>query len=127
MSSIEKQLEEAAMKKKEKRNAQAALMAEENQAAAAASANININNDENINNDNNKNIDKSVGAADVDIDDVVDQDRRKTFTKKPVGLYFDADVKRALEKYKKAMGRGAMSELLNDLARRALTQKGYMK
>lgn len=44
-----------------------------------------------------------------------------------VGIYFEHDVKKALDKFQKDNGRGAKSDLINSLARYAMKQKGYLK
>ena len=57
------------------------------------------------------------------------EDKKPKKEAKPdmVGIYFEHDVKKALDKYQKDNGRGAKSDLLNSLARYAMKKKGYLK
>ena len=57
------------------------------------------------------------------------EDKKPKKEAKPdmVGIYFEHDVKVALDKYQKDNGRGAKSDLLNSLARYAMKKKGYLK
>lgn len=63
---------------------------------------------------------------DINIDEIINQSRNTKSDKQLVGIYFDPDVKKALEKYQRKEGKGAKSSLLNDLARAAMKQKGFL-
>lgn len=43
--------------------------------------------------------------------------KKKAFDKIVVGIHFEPEVKRALDKYQKANGKGAKSALMNDLVK----------
>ena len=79
-------------------------------------------------NNDNEDGDQTMENLAKEIQEILkDDNNKKTAKPEMVGIYFDTDVKRALDKYQKDNGRGAKSDLLNKLARLALTQKGYLK
>ena len=79
-------------------------------------------------NNDNEDGDQTMENLAKEIQEILKDDNNKKAAKpEMVGIYFDTDVKRALDKYQKDNGRGAKSDLLNKLARLALTQKGYLK
>lgn len=85
------------------------------EAAAALDPHSNINNNNNENEDDN-----------MSFEAVINQNRGTKSTTQLVGIYFEPDVKDALAQYQKDMGKGAKSSLINDLAKLAMKQKGYL-
>lgn len=79
-----------------------------------------VNENVNVNENNNNNI---------DLESVLKQHEETNTSKSDkelVGIYFDPDVKAALDAYQRNNKRGAKSSLVNDIARLALKQKGYL-
>lgn len=76
-----------------------------------------VNDDININPNNNEN---------MDIHQIINKKNIGKTTKELVGIYFEPEVKKALDKLQKAEGRGAKSELVNDITKWALQQKGLL-
>lgn len=63
-----------------------------------------------------------------ELNDIIEDKKPKKEAKPDmVGIYFEHDVKVALDKYQRDNGRGAKSDLLNSLARYAMKKKGYLK
>lgn len=73
--------------------------------------------------DNNININNNVSE---DIYEIINKKSGTKSVKELVGIYFEPEVKRALDKLQKAEGRGAKSELVNDITKWALQQKGLL-
>lgn len=75
---------------------------------------VNINMNNNTNTDLPFNLDEIIGTTEDKTEKVL------------VGIYFDPEVKRALEKVNRKKGRGAKSEFVNNITKWALKQQGYM-
>lgn len=105
------------------RNARAELM--KDPFIEEKSPNVNVNNsvNSNINANNEENLPVAAGS---DLDAIISGMKSPKFDKTLVGIYFTPDVKEGLDKLQKAEGRGAKSDLLNELARYALKQRGYL-
>lgn len=63
---------------------------------------------------------------DVDINDILNANRGKKSDKELVGIYFEPEVKRALDALQKREGRGAKSDFVNDIVKWALQQKNQL-
>lgn len=103
---MSRKLEDIKNKMNSKRNAKGELMGPGEE---LNSPNVNINDNDNSG-----------------LKGIITKEKPRKTAKELVGIYFDKDVKEALDAYQKAEGRGAKSELLNDLARYALEQKGLL-
>lgn len=99
-----------------KRDARSSLMGN---TVAEKENDINVN--DNVNNNENENIND-----DVDIRKIINKRTSTKPVKELVGIYFEPEVKRALDKLQKSEGRGAKSELVNDITKWALQQKGLL-
>lgn len=83
----------------------------------------NINNNENV---NINNIEDENNNTDVEIHKIINKKANSKSVKELVGIYFEPEVKKALDKLQKVEGRGAKSELVNDITKWALKQKGLL-
>jgi hypothetical protein len=92
------------------RNARESLMGEENK-----NNNININ----VNDVNNV-------KGNEDINEIINKKLGRKSNKELVGIYFEPEVKRALNKLQKLEGKGAKSAFVNNIAKWALKQKGLL-
>jgi hypothetical protein len=99
-----------------KRDARSSLMGN-----AVTEEEINKNVNDNVNNNEDENINN-----DVDIHHIINKRANAKSVKELVGIYFDPEVKKALDKLQRAEGRGAKSELVNDITKWALQQKGLL-
>lgn len=79
------------------------------------------NNNENININVNNNVQEI-----EDIKEIINQKLGAKSNKVLVGIYFEPEVKRALNKLQKLEGKGAKSEFINNIAKWALKQKGLL-
>lgn len=77
----------------------------------------------------NINMDNNANAAEeaFNLDDILGMNQEDKKTKELVGIYFDPEVRKALEKVNKEKGRGAKSDFVNNITKWALKQKGYLK
>jgi hypothetical protein len=108
-----------------KRDARSSLMG----SAVTENNDVSENNDKNINNNDNVNINKikdENNNTDVEIHEIINKKSNSKSVKELVGIYFEPEVKKALDKLQKAEGRGAKSELVNNITRWALKQKGLL-
>jgi hypothetical protein len=80
----------------------------------------NINTNDNSNNDEKVNTNMNDNPA----NDPILQSNKSD--KELVGIYFDPDVKAALQRLNKQYGRGKQSELVNDITRRKLKDLGLL-
>jgi hypothetical protein len=94
-----------------KRDARSTLMGSPNN-----NVNINDNVSGNVNKNNND---------EINIDDIINRTSEKS-EKLLVGIYFDPDVKKALDRYQQKEKKGAKSQFVNDITRWALKQKGLL-
>jgi hypothetical protein len=109
-----------------KRDARSSLMG-----SAVTEGNIDIQENVNkiIDNNDNVNINKTKDGninSDVNIHEIINKKANSKSVKELVGIYFEPEVKKALDKLQKAEGRGAKSELVNDITKWALKQKGLL-
>ncbi|MBT2757947.1 hypothetical protein J7E71_18915 [Mesobacillus foraminis] len=81
----------------------------------------------NINNENvniNNNDDKVTQNSTIDINEIIGKTKKSE--KEMVGIYFEPEVRKALDKLKKLEGKGAKSSFVNDITKWALQQKGLL-
>lgn len=79
-------------------------------------------NNETINiNNNDNNIPKN---SPIDINDIIGKTKKSE--KEMVGIYFEPEVRKALDKLKKLEGKGAKSMFVNNITKWALQQKGLL-
>lgn len=81
--------------------------------------NNNANSNENSNENNND-------AASDPLDRIINKKKKKDDTHTLKGIYFENDVARALDKIKSSGGKGIQSEVVNDIVKKALKEKGFM-
>ncbi|MFP5116123.1 hypothetical protein ACSU64_27835 [Bacillaceae bacterium C204] len=112
--SIQDKIREQADREKQKKDAEQKALLNEKEGGNPVSV---VVSEPNVNNNN---------IEDINIDAIINQNRTTKSDKQMVGIYFDPDVKKALEKYQRKEGKGAKSSLLNDLARAAMKQKGFL-
>jgi hypothetical protein len=77
------------------------------------------------NNNEDININNNVKEKE-DIKEIINQKLGEKSNKELVGIYFEPEVKRALNKLQKLEGKGAKSEFVNNIAKWALKQKGLL-
>jgi hypothetical protein len=113
-----------------KRDARSSLMGS---AVSEVNNDISENTNGNIDNNNNNsdnvnvnNIKNENNNTDVEIHEIINKKANSKSVKELVGIYFEPEVKKALDKLQKAEGRGAKSELVNDITKWALKQKGLI-
>lgn len=78
------------------------------------------NEDININNNDNK----APQNSPIDINEIIGKTKKSE--KEMVGIYFEPEVRKALDKLKKLEGKGAKSTFVNDITKWALQQKGLL-
>jgi hypothetical protein len=109
-----------------KRDARSSLMGN---AATTENNDISKNVNENMNNNDNVNVNKNKNEnnhTDVEIHEIINKKVNSKPVKELVGIYFEPEVKKALDKLQKAEGRGAKSDLVNSITKWALRQKGLL-
>ncbi|WP_121614491.1 hypothetical protein [Mesobacillus foraminis] len=101
---------------------QVAVKTDAGNTEATDTANKNDINNKNVNINNNDN--KPIQNSPIDINEIIG--RTKKSEKEMVGIYFEPEVRKALDKLKKLEGKGAKSTFVNDITKWALQQKGLL-
>jgi hypothetical protein len=90
----------------------------------------NVNKEANINNNLKNDLDFNHNATNNftdELDDILSSKENKNKTHILKGIYFERDLAKAIDKVTKGKGKGAKSEIINAIVKKAFKEKGWLE